>query len=144
MGCIDMSLSNIISVFDYMNNMINGYFFVLRYDSEKPIYYPKISNFGELRNLIKYEFDEKSSYFIDELYNYQMEKKGKLNKKYPYKSMNDVGHGKLNQIEVKKNGKMMFYNIYPNNNNPRINRPPNIRLFNQLNSNKHPKTNKND
>lgn len=109
--CIDMSLSNIISVFDYMNNMINGYFFVLRYDSEKPIYYPKIEEFHELKNLIKYEFDKKSSYYIDELYEYQTEKKKMLNKKYAYK---DERKKRANEIiEVSKNGKKMKYTIWP-------------------------------
>jgi hypothetical protein len=109
--CIDMSLSNLISVFDYMNNMINGYFFVLRYDSEKPIYYPKIENFGDLKNLIKYEFDQQSSYYIDELYNYQMTHKKRFNTKYPYE-INPTEKNDTVEI-VKKNGKKMNYTIWP-------------------------------
>lgn len=109
--CIDLPLIDIISVFDYLNNMINGYFFVLRVNSEKPIYYPQQGQDNILNTLVKYEFDKDTDYYIDDLIDFKHDKKYQLLNQISFdnSTKNDLNK----QIFVSKNGVKYIYEKIP-------------------------------
>ena len=108
--CVDMPLSDIISVFDYLNNMINGYFFVLRINSDKPIYYPQLQSKITLESLVRYEFDKDTDYFIDDLISFKQETKQKLFSQVEYTKTESVEN---NSVIVNRNGSKYNYTVYP-------------------------------
>jgi hypothetical protein len=108
--CVDMPLSDITSVFDYLNNMINGYFFVLRINSDKPIYYPQLRSKQNLDSLVRYEFDSFTEYYIDDLIRFKHETKNKLSQQF---SLNETENQIDKSVEVERNGSAYNYTVYP-------------------------------
>jgi len=108
--CVDMPLSDIISVFDYLNNLINGYFFVLRINSDKPIYYPQLPSKQSLDSLVRYEFDQSTEYFIDDLIQFKSGIKERLWREF---ALNDTDEYSNHNISVQRNGSDYSYTVYP-------------------------------
>lgn len=108
--CVDMPLSDIISIFDYLNNMINGYFFVLRINSDKPIYYPQLPSKQNLDSIVRYEFDKSTEYFIDDLIKFKQGIKDSLSQQF---NLDNSDMYNDNGFQVNKNGSAYNYSVYP-------------------------------
>jgi len=111
--CVDLPLSDIISVFDYLNNMINGYFFVLRINSDKPIYYPQLNSRVNLNHLVRYEFDNYMEYFIDDLINFKIEGNKNMFKEFKVSDTKEMDQYPNNTFNISKNGIDYNYTIFP-------------------------------
>ena len=107
--CIDMPLSDIRNIFDYMNNLIYGYFFVLRINSDIPIYYPQIK--GEISSLVRNEFDNDTEYYTDELIEFKDNATAILNKQIDLNTL-DSSEEEITKIFI-KNGTNYSYKIFP-------------------------------
>jgi|LauGreDrversion4_2_1035121.scaffolds.fasta_scaffold16799_2 hypothetical protein len=65
--CIDIDISDLIDVFDTFNKELAGYFFVLRINSNIPIYYPMILQSKYFSNIARFEFNIDTPFHVDEL-----------------------------------------------------------------------------
>ena len=68
--CVDVELKDMMLEFDSYNNQLIGYFFVLKIQSDTPLYYPMISQNPYFSNIQRFEFDINNTYYLEDLEEY--------------------------------------------------------------------------
>lgn len=64
--CINAIWKNVIKALNEINSLLSGYFYILKSNSETPLYYPKsISEYST--DIYHYEFGSNSNFYIDEI-----------------------------------------------------------------------------
>ena len=71
--CVDLDLTDIITMFDHFNKQLTGYFYILRINSDLPIYYPMMIKLSYFSNIERFEFDMNVTYYVEELLNFENE-----------------------------------------------------------------------
>jgi len=69
--CIDTYIDKITFTLDYFSKNLNGYFFIMRLNSDVPIYYPLTSYKKGHTAISKFEFDFNVTYYLNELENFK-------------------------------------------------------------------------
>ena len=103
--CVLSMAQNMISKLNEINTMLSGYFFVMKANSDIPLYFPGNKDNTYKSSLLRYEFDKNSDYYIDEL----NESKDKF---YSIK-----GEGTLMKNGIKITYKKYPINVYVENEN---------------------------
>jgi len=70
--CLDLDISDIQLKFDDLNKQISGYFYILKVNSNYPIYYPYLTPEDYFSNLERLEFDMMNKYYITELSDFSL------------------------------------------------------------------------
>ena len=105
--CSDILIDDLTSILDHYNNLLTGYFFIMRITSEVPVYYPNSLDKKLSKNLIYHEFTHNSEYYINELMVYE-----KLLNNFNTK-VNYTENLKIEQKEFLMNGQNFTFQIFP-------------------------------
>lgn len=113
--CVDLDLNDIMQMFDHFNKQLSGYFYILRINSDIPIYYPMMVKLPYFSNIQRFEFDMNVTYYVEELLNFEDELKT-LYRQSPSNSTSS--NSLIPTIDTingayKKNGQYNNYTIYP-------------------------------
>ncbi len=68
--CIDIDMTEIQNIFDKYNIILSGFFYILKVNSDYPVYYPYLNDTLYFSNLVRLEFDVQNQYYISELVDY--------------------------------------------------------------------------
>lgn len=124
--CIDIDISDLQFKFDEFNQQTSGYFYVIKLDSNFPIYYPFLNESIYFSNLERLEFDMFNKYYVSELSEFSTNTINFLKQKFKFpnyqnlKSSNNLANFKNGNKEsmklignFKKNQKNFTYTITP-------------------------------
>lgn len=107
--CIDQLINTLLSAFDEFNNLLSGYFFMMRIKSDIPMYYPRIMDKKYITNIFQYEFQLNTTFYMNEIKDYttSMQKfTANMNSTEDMKFFNTSGHFFRNNFQEN-------YQIYP-------------------------------
>jgi hypothetical protein len=68
--CMDQVINSMLSSFDEFNNLLSGYFFMMRIKSDIPMYYPRIMDKKYITNVYQYEFQLNTTFYMNEIKDY--------------------------------------------------------------------------
>ena len=71
MACVDQDVTDLMHTFDDFNNLLSGYFFIMRINNTVPVYYPNWINSPYTSDLTRYEFDLNITFYLNELDNFK-------------------------------------------------------------------------
>ncbi len=110
--CIDTYLDEINFTLDYFSKNLNGYFFIMRLNSDVPIYYPLTSKKAGQTSISSFEFDFNVTYFLNELKDFKKVKNDffKYHNFSQYDEIND-NHTTIGQFQ--KNNQIHEYSVVP-------------------------------
>jgi hypothetical protein len=115
--CVDIDISDLYEIFDNFNKELSGYFYVLRVNSDIPIYYPMIMQNSYFSSIARFEFDIGTPYFVEELSEFIKNIVPGLISKYDENVMIDYYDGRtlipVSSGVYSKNGVSSNYTIYP-------------------------------
>lgn len=112
--CIDIYINQITFTLDYFRQSLNGYLFIMRLNSDIPIYYPLTNYRTGLTAITKFEFDFNMTYYLNELEKFKIIQKD-FNRFIPY--TNQTTEAALEKLIIKgnytKNKLLHNYNVIP-------------------------------
>jgi hypothetical protein len=111
--CLDIDISDLIEIFDTFNKELAGYLFVLRINSDIPIYYPMILQSKYFSNIARFEFDIDTPFYVDELSYFNENVLPILFKKYDEYLQSDDDQNKFVVGNYTKNAQSNNYSILP-------------------------------
>jgi len=111
--CIDSYIDQINFAFDYFSKNLNGYFFVMRLNSDVPIYYPLTNNKIGHSSISNYEFDFNITYFLNELEEFRTTKLDFFKFINFTESEEDNIEKHIIKGKYKKNNLLHQYNVIP-------------------------------
>ena len=111
--CFDIFYDDIEEKLHEINSLLNGYIFISRIYNHQSFYYPRIF-YKNLYNLTSHdEFNENSSYYLEDLYIY-INKSESMTKMYKKEDIDENGFvADVNETEFCSEDKVWEFKIYP-------------------------------
>lgn len=112
--CEDLEMTELTNLLDHFNDKMPGYFYIVRVKSEVPIYYPMMLFQEYSTNLQRFEFNNNTIFFSDELNQFESEiqKITQFLEENPQNTLLELNKERFNGNYL-KSGELMNYTAYP-------------------------------